>query len=188
MARIEGNDLTLGLRGKFGKQFVFRKYKARTIASRKAEPTASTTDAQLEHRAKFRLAAAYARRAMLNPELKAEYEAMSRAHDNSSAFAAAVADYLKPVTITGILTQEYHGELGFPLAITVSDIFKIKTMKITLTDRDGNILDSGSAQLLPEYANYVFTTAVAVPDITGLSIKVEVTDRPGNIAVHEVTL
>ena len=35
MACIDKNDLTLGLRGKFGDQFVFRKYRNRTIALRR---------------------------------------------------------------------------------------------------------------------------------------------------------
>ncbi len=188
MARIDGNDLTLGLRGKFGKQFVFRQYKGRTIATRKTGQNNTSTEAQVEHRERFRLAALYAKRSMLVPELKTEYEAMARASDNISAFAAAVADFLKPVSIIGIVTESFTGELGSQLAIMVSDILKVKTMKVTLIDDDGSIIETGNASLSGESVNYVYTTTVAIPAIAGLTIKVEVNDRPGNIAVHEVTL
>jgi hypothetical protein len=188
MARIDGNDLTLGLRGKFGKQFVFKKFKNRTIAVRKADPSGITTELQTDHRSRFRLAAVYAKRSLLIPELKAEYEAMAKATDNTSAFAAAVFDFLKSVSITGILTATYSGEVGFPITITVSDLFKVKTMTVTLTDRDGTVIESGSAELLSTSVNYSYITTVSIPNISGLKIKVEITDRPGNTDMHEVTL
>jgi hypothetical protein len=187
MARIEGNDLTLGLRGKFGKQFVFRKYKSRTIASRKSAPSGVATEKQINHRERFRTASLYARRAMQNPALKAEYDAIARATE-SSAIAAAIMDYMKPIKITGILTATYEGEVGFPLTITVNDIFKVKKIKVTITGSSGNVIESGEAILLPTITNYTYTTTVAIPDLTGVKIKVEVTDRPGQIAVQEVTL
>lgn len=187
MARIDGNDLTLGLRGKFGKQFVFRKYKGRTIATRKADPSGVTTENQSAHRERFRLATVYARRCMMQPELKAEYEEMARATDNAGPFAAAVGDFLTPVSIAGIITASYKGEIGFPISIHVSAVFKVKTLKVTLTDADGTIVESGDA-VLGDAANYTYLTTVAVPDIAGLKIKAEVTDRPGNAASREVTL
>ncbi len=56
MARIDKNDLTLGLRGKFGDQFLFGKYRNRTIALRHFGPGGVTTEAQRQQRGKFRLA------------------------------------------------------------------------------------------------------------------------------------
>ena len=52
MARIDKNDLTLGLRGKFGDQFLFRKYRNRTIALRRFGPGGVTTEAQRQQREK----------------------------------------------------------------------------------------------------------------------------------------
>ena len=99
MARINGNDVTLGLRGKFGKQFVFRKFKNRTIAFRRPDEVESkNTESQVAHRERFRIAALYAKRALLSPELKEEYEAIARATDGASAFAIALGDFMKPVS------------------------------------------------------------------------------------------
>jgi hypothetical protein len=187
MARIEGNDLTLGLRGKFGKQFVFRKYKSRTIASRKGAPSGVATQKQIDHRERFRVASLYARRAMSNPELKAEYELIADATE-STAIAVALMDYMKPILISGILTATYAGEIGFPLTITVNDVFKVKTMKVTLINASGTVIETGLAVLSQASLNYAYTTTVAIPDISGVKIKVEASDRPGQIAVHEVTL
>jgi hypothetical protein len=188
MARVDENDVTLGLRGKFGKQFVFRKFLNRTIAVRKSRPTGGNTQAQSEHRDQFRLATLYAKRCLLQPALKAEYELIARATDQVSAFAAAVGDYLKPVAITAVVTVTYKGEAGYPLGILVNDLFKVKTMKVTISDAAGNILESGDAMLSEGAVGYTYITTVSIPDVTGLVIKVEVTDRPGNIVAQEVTL
>jgi hypothetical protein len=188
MARIDGNDLTLGLRGKFGKQFIFRKYKNRTIALRKNSPSSARTEEQKEHRERFRLATLYAKRCMVKPDLKAEYNAIARESESGSAFAAAVADFLKPVTITEVLTNSYTGQVGFPLTIMVSEVFKVKTMHVTLTDMNGNIVESGSASRPAGAPQYSYITTVDIAAVAGLKIKVEVTDRPGNTITHEVTL
>jgi hypothetical protein len=187
MARIEGNDLTLGLRGKFGKQFVFRKYKSRTIATRKGETVDRRTADQLEHRERFRLAAMYAKRALKNPELKAAYEAIAEATE-SNTFAAAVTDYLKSIIIIGVMAEEYDGQIGFPLTFNVDDPYKVKTMKITLTDAGSTLIESGNASLTGQSIHYSYVTTKAIPDISGLKVKIEVTDRPGKVVIKEVTL
>jgi hypothetical protein len=188
MAHVNDNDVTLGLRGKFGKQFVFRKFGRKTIAARAASSTGRQTDAQHEHRERFRLATVYAKRSLLQPELKAEYEAIARAKQTTTPFAAAVGDFLKPVEINGILTASYHGEAGFPLTIMVNDLFKVKTMKVTFTNASGGVVESGLATRTAESAGYTYVTTVAIPDVSGLNIKVEVTDRPGNLVMDDVTL
>ena len=84
MAYVDGNDITLGLRGKFGQQFVFRKFGNGTIATRKPQPSGSNTPAQQGHRERFRLATFYAKQCMMRPDLKAEYEAIAKAKGESA--------------------------------------------------------------------------------------------------------
>jgi hypothetical protein len=188
MARIDGNDLTLRLKGKFGKQFVFRKFKNRTVALRAFEPNRTKTEAQLEHRERFRLATLYAKRCMLIPELKAEYEMIARATDNSSAFATAIADFLKPVTIEEVLTASYNGQSGFPLSIMVSSVFKVKTMTVTITNANGTVVESGNASIMAGSSGFSYVTTVELSAIAGVKINVTVTDRPGNTVTHDVPL
>ncbi len=187
MAKIGQNDLTLGLRGRFGMQFQFRRYRNQTIALRHYEITQRNTDAQLQHREKFRLAAAYAKRSLLVPELKADYEKFGSAI-GTSAFAAAVKDYLKPIEIQDVLTANYDGQAGFPLTIMVNDVFKVKSMSVTISDLVGNVVESGEASIMAGSSGYSYLTQVDIDDIAGHTIKVEATDRPGKTVTHQVTL
>jgi hypothetical protein len=188
MARVDRNDLTLGLRGKFGEQFVFRKFGDRTIAYRMRRHFESSTEKQMLQRERFRLAALHAKQSLLIPEVKAEYEEIARVKRNTTAFATATADFLKPVAITAILTAGYKGEIGFPLSIMVNDIFKVKTMKVTITNPDGAVLESGDAVRANDSPGYSYMTTAFIPDLQGVIIKAEVTDRPGNVVVEEVKM
>jgi hypothetical protein len=185
MARIDKNYLTLGLRGKFGDQFIFRKFKKRTIAVRAFDVPTRSTDAQRTHREKFRQATLYARRCMNIPELKAEYEHIANATDNS-LFGAAVTDFLRHVTITHILCDGYNGKAGFPITIPVNDVYKVKTTKVMLIDSTGNLLEGGDAITTSGSSSYAYLTTVDVLDTAGMKIRVEVMDRPGNQVVKEV--
>jgi hypothetical protein len=188
MAHVDENDVTLGLRGRFGKQFVFRKYGRRTIVSRLAKPTGGNTAIQLEQRDKFRLASLYAKRCLLQPALKAEYETMARAMGINSAFPVALGDYLNPVKIQEIVTATYEGEIGYPVAILVSDVFKVKTITVAIIDAAGNVIETGPAIRGEGAVGFTYVTTVAIPAIAGVKIRVEVKDRPGNTESQEVTL
>jgi hypothetical protein len=95
MALVDGNDLTFGLRGKFGKLFVFRRLRSKTFASRRSDAEIKWSPAQQAQRERFRQATLFAKRAMLDPEMKERYQIMARETQNASAFAAAITDYLK---------------------------------------------------------------------------------------------
>jgi hypothetical protein len=188
MAHVDENDVTLGLRGRFGKQFVFRKVGGRTIVSRRSKPTGGNTVRQVDQREKFRLASLYAKRCLLQPALKEEYEAMARAMGINSAFPAALGDFLNPVQIREIVTVTYAGEIGYPLAILVSDVLKVKTMTVVIMDADGDIIESGPAIRAEGAVGFTYVTTVAIPVIAGVKIRVEVKDRPGNTVSQEVAL
>lgn len=189
MAHVDDNDITLGLRGRIGKQIVFRKFGNKTIVSKRPKRSSKPpTEGQLLHREKFIIAANYATRSLLQPELKAEYEAIARTMENTSAFAAALADFVKVIEIKEIVAQFYNGEAGFPLPVIVSDLYKVKTMKVTMTDAGGNTIETGEATLANGESGYKYITTTSIADITGVKVKVEVTDRPGKVVVKEIVL
>jgi hypothetical protein len=95
---------------------------------------------------------------------------------------------LKATQITEIITSSFQGEIGNPVLIRVNDLFKVKNMKVTLTNLMGEVIESGNAVLAPEHAAYAYIATVRIPDIAGITIKVEVTDRPGNLVTKSVTL
>jgi hypothetical protein len=188
MARVDENDVTLGLRGRFGKQFVFRKHGKKTIAVRRGTPTGGNTLAQNVHRDKFRLATIYAKRCLLQPEMKADYEVMARAKEMTSPFAAALGDYLSPVSIKGIVTDTYKGEAGYPLGVLVSDVYKVKTIKVMIVDASDVVIESGDAIRAEGNVGFTYITTVSIPVVAGMRVRVEVKDRPGNTVTHEVSL
>src|SRR5690606_13237712 len=105
----------------------------------------------------------------------------------TSAFAAAVKDYLKPIEIQDVLTANYDGQAGFPITIVVKDVLKVKSMLVTITDDDGNVIESGEASAMSGAPGFSYVTKVNIPDISGHTIKIEATDRPGKSVTHEVT-
>ena len=92
MAIVSNNDLTLGLRGRVGKYFVFRVVGGRTIAShapRRPDPR-KQSDAQRKTRATFKEAAAWAVQALRDPELRCYFMQRARALGLTNAYTAAV--------------------------------------------------------------------------------------------------
>ena len=90
--------------------------------------------------------------------------------------------------IQDILTNTYNGEAGFPLTIQVNDVFKVKTMTVTIIDPRGAVVESGEASLMSGASGYSYLTQVDIIEPLGHTIKVEATDRPGKSALHQVTL
>jgi hypothetical protein len=96
MAIVDDNPLTIGLRGKFGKMFVFRKMNGKTFASRapgKQDKTKETAP-QRKTRTNFRDAALWAKATLSNPEKKAYFQKRAKALALPNAYTAAVKEYL----------------------------------------------------------------------------------------------
>lgn len=97
MAIVTTNDLTLGLRGRVGRIFVFRNLRGKTIASRaprKPDPR-KQSPAQRQTRVTFKDAAAWAVRTLLDPKQKRYFRERAKALALPNAYTAAVQDYLQ---------------------------------------------------------------------------------------------
>ena len=84
-----------GIRGSLG-GLVFRLYpNGETIVSKYPDMSNVTwSPAQEEHRRRFKRAIVYAKSAMADPDVRAEYEKQA-AEQNRQPFRVAVSDYLK---------------------------------------------------------------------------------------------
>ncbi len=97
MAIVFNNDLTLGLRGRVGKTFVFRAVGGRTIVScapRKPDPRKQSA-AQRRTRANFKEASAWAVRTLMDAEKKLYYQRRAKLLELPNAYIAAVRDYMR---------------------------------------------------------------------------------------------
>jgi hypothetical protein len=105
MAIVFNNDLTLGLRGRVGKTFVFRAVGGRTIVScapRKPDPRKQSVS-QRRTRANFKEAAAWAVRTLMDAEKKLYYQRRAKLLELPNAYIAAVRDYMRRESMDLIL-------------------------------------------------------------------------------------
>ena len=149
--------------------------------------TAPPSPKQIQQQEKFARAAAYARNALLDPTLKADYTAEAKKRQNVSPYNMAMTDYLRPPVITKVDTSNYTGDAsGEKIIIEAGDAFKITTMKVKITTANSSPLEEGNATLVNGKWQYTTTTANAT--LTGTKITLTATDRPSNTTKKEITL
>ena len=187
MATTKNNVIVKGASGKFGRQIVFSQRAGKTIMSKPPLRTAPPTTKQKEQQTKFARAAAYARNALLDPTLKADYTAEAKTRQNVSPYNMALTDYLRPPVITNVDTSAYSGDAsGEKIIIEAADAFKITTMKVKITAANSSTLEEGNATLVN--GKWQYTTTTTNTTLTGSKITLTATDRPGNTTTKEITL
>ena len=131
----------------------------------------------------FKLATAYAKSVMQNPELKALYSAEAKRRGVINAYNMAVSDYLKAPEIRHINTEAYTGtQKGELITIEVSDNFKVVQVKVTISHGEETV-EEGNAILTDDIWQYA-TTALN-PALSGSKIVVTALDRPNNRVTKE---
>lgn len=188
MAIIKENDLTEGMSGKFGKKIVFRVVKGVTLATRRPTVERATSEKQLAHRERFRLAASYAKAKMQDPAAKEEYRIMAGDEAFANAFSTAVKDYMVPPKIVSINVSDFTGATGSIIPIKVSDNAKTIRIKVSIVLSDGTIAESGEATLTRGDDAWKYITTQLLPSLAGSKIVVTAIDRPGNETMQEKLL
>ena len=124
MAIVDNNDLTRGLRGRFGKSFVFRSLRGKTIAShapRKPDPRKQGA-AQRQTRTTFREAAAWAMHTLRDPKQKQFYQDRAKELALPNAYTAAVRAYMR-ITMETEVRKNTSTSLGVnkPVFVTIQE-------------------------------------------------------------------
>jgi hypothetical protein len=170
-----------------GKQFVFRTRGDKSIMA--ARPTfsgASGSESQQEVRFKFKLAVIYAKKAMANPELADAYAA--RIRGNQSAFNVAFKDAYYGPELSKLRTEGYTGQPGQPILVQAVDNFRVTLVKVKIFAADGQLLEEGQAVEDENGYDWLYTTKLANPAVTGSRIQVTAEDLPKNSSLLEATL
>jgi hypothetical protein len=166
--------------GTIGK-LVYRKYRGRTIVAVKPDADRPLSQAEVAHRQDFAQAAAWAKAALQDEELRPFYEALGKQRD-IPARAAAVSDYLKHPTLETLDLAEYTGQAGDPIYFMASDNAGLVDTMVEIGDGNGTVFESGAAVEVDADTGYWMYTALNnVPAGTPVAINVKVVDRPGNI-------
>jgi hypothetical protein len=188
MAQVKDNIVTEGFSGKLANKIVFRQVGNRTIVAKRPRRSEIISEDQAAHRQRFKSAAAYARAKMQYPAEKAAYAELAKRYELTSAFAAAVGDYLTPPDIDTINTEGYSGQVGDVILITSTNSPKIASLQVSIIQPGGDVLETGAAVFSPADAAWKYVATVAGAVAPGTVIKAVATDRPGNVVTKEKAL
>jgi hypothetical protein len=165
--------------GTIGK-LVYRKYRGRTIVSVKPDADRPLSQAETAHRQDFAQAAAWAKAAMQDEELRPFYEAFGKQRD-IPARAAAVSDFLKRPTLEALDLAGYAGRAGDRIYFMASDNAGLVEATVTIGDGNGTVYESGAAVEVDAGTGYwMYTAQSSLGEVSLAAIKVKVSDRPGN--------
>lgn len=186
MAKSRNNIVTAGLSGGIGNQLVFKQVNGETIVAKYPNRKGSSTPKQIALN-KFAKATVYAKNALQNAALKKVYADQAAKRPGVSAYAMAVADYLKAPIIDHIDTSAYTGvSSGEKISIEMADASKVMTVKVKIVAANNSAVEEGSATL--SEGKWVYTTTAINAGLSGSKVLITATDRPGNVTTKEVTL
>ena len=105
-----------------------------------------------------------------------------------SVLNLALSDYIKAPKVDGIDSSAYQGAVGNQILIKASDDFKVDSVKVTILDSAGGVIEDGDAMQQGDSDDWTYQASVANPTLAGSKINVKATDLPGNETTREITL
>ena len=172
------NFATEGLSGTY-KQVVFSQKNGQTIVGKRPKRKAGSLPATQQNiNAMFKKAVIYAKSVLTDLVVKAAYKA--KAKRGQSAFNVAIADFFKLPEIGDIDNSGYNGQVGGTLLATVTDDFKVASVKVRIEKANGALLEEGPASLLPDGLNWMYVSTVANANLSGTTISFTAADLPGH--------
>ena len=180
MARSANNVLTRNYSGKVAGQYSLRMRGDQSIIAGLPKPRKekSNSEKHMAVKRKFSLAVIYGKKAIANPELKAEYQAIAK--KNQSAYNAAVLDALKGPELADLRTDGYSGSAGHSLTVQATDNFRVTKVSFGLFAPDGSLLEEGDAIMDENGFDWIYTTQSEISSPTGTIIRVTAEDLPKN--------
>ena len=178
MAVVKNNLLLQYISGTLGDQLtVYERNGVIIIASKRGPSTKPATKNQLDARWKMKVAVAYAKSAMKDPELKAAYQA--KAGKGQNAFNMAVRDAYRSPEINSIQIEEEQ------ITVKATDDFQVANVQVHIKDENGKVVEQGKATLSPNRMTWVYKFST-LP--MGGKIAVIVEDLPGNSVKEEMLI
>ena len=186
MGFVKDNYVTSGASGNVGTLWSFRQKAGKTILAKVRGASSKPPSPQmLAVQNRFKIAFAYARTAMRNPDTKAAYAAA--APRGVTAFNLALGDAAQSPVVNKIDSTNYHGAVGDKLVIDATDNFKVTGVVVTIDNAAGALIETGNA-ILDDNKNWNYTATVANAATAGSKIMAVASDLPGNTGTLTVTL
>ena len=185
MAKSKNNVVTHGLSGLIGDLLVFRQRANKTIVADRPRPFSKPPTAmQLGIQNRFNKAAMYAKNAILDPLMRAAYQAVAKL--GQSAFNRAFKDYqLAPEFYEDVDLSTYTGAIGDEILVSVIDDFRVNDVKVQIMNPDESVLEEGDAVQSVNGLDWIYTCTAVNADVSGTKIIFTAIDLPGNRTVLE---
>jgi hypothetical protein len=177
MARLEPG-FGLQVTGKIG-NYVFRKIRGRYYLGRCPESRKKPTEAQKEHRSRFRAASAYAQWVQRNPKFHAFYAPIAEAR-GLRVRAVAIGDWFHPPQVEGIDLGMYRGQAGDTIGVRATDDIGVVRVRVRIEGPDREQIELGEAVL--EAGLWRYAAKVTLPAEKAVTIEVTAYDRPDHQA------
>lgn len=176
-----------GASGMLGNVVVYRQFRGKTVMSNRPQKRGDITPHQQKMKTRFLEAVAFAKKQIADPVTKALYQPGPNSKF-TSAYAAALADYLKRPVIDAVDITNYHGRDGDVIIVKASDVARTLMVAVSILSVDGSVVEHGEALPNAFTLDYVFRRVNVNSTVRGSKILVTVKDRPGNIVVKEMVL
>lgn len=178
MAIVKDNILLQVVRGTLGDQLTIYERNGQIIMAKKRGPSKKKpTEKQLEARYKMKIAAAFAKQILRDPELKAYYKKLAGPGQN--AYNMAVKDAYAAPEIQNIKLEEAE------VVVTARNDFRVAAVEVRIVDAEDVISERGNAILGWNGVDWHYKTAALPP---GGRIVVVAVDLPGNERVKELPI
>jgi len=180
MAKVKLNPVLEQIHGQIG-DLVFKYYGDEMIVGRKPDRTGILpTEAQLEHQERFRQAVLYGRLVMADPAMKADYGKAAKIK-GKPLFSLTVADFFNAPIVDEVDLSNYSGATGDTIAVRAHDDFKVSSLRVVISDNNGEVESGQAEETPPSGGRWVYTTTHAVAQGTTVRIAVMASDQPGGI-------
>lgn len=182
------NSIMRGASGALGEELIFRQRAGKTIISLPPifEP-GEPTDKQKAVREKFKAAIRYVKIALSLPGVKEVYQAEASA--DVSAHNLAFSDFFKAPVVTEIDVSNYSGSPGNTIRVLATDDFKVQTLRVSILNAAGAVVEEGAANAAPEGNDtWVYTATASNATPAGGKVSVQASDLPGNVTTKELAL
>lgn len=178
MALVKGNVLLQFVKGTIGDEITIYERNGQIImAKKRRKSNKKPTQKQKEVRWKMKVASAYAKAILLDPEIKAYYKSMAGPGQN--AYNMAVKDAFHSPEIQNLTLEENT------VVVRAKNEFRVAEVRVQVFDKEGKMVENGRAVPAKNGVDWEYKIG-SLPQKG--KIKAVVEDLPGNVSERQILL
>ncbi|MGA3013871.1 MAG: hypothetical protein ABSD71_07525 [Bacteroidales bacterium] len=182
------NVITRMYSGRLG-DIVLRNYGGKSVMAKRPDCSKVVkSPAQLENQKSFAKAVKYSKAVKNDPQRSEDYSEKKKKTKYKDVYHAAMSDCLTKPKVQKVDLVSYRGLKGNVIRISAWDRFMVETVSVMILNNKGQFIEKGPAVAMPFSGNreWVYTAMVENVDYQGGSVRIRVTDKPGNVVQADV--